>query len=55
MLHKPIALEFITTACIDFFIVAITPITMTLVVIATTYFVVLRIFSCNDSFDEQGF
>ena len=47
VLHKPIALEFITTTCIDFFVVAITPITMTLVVIATTYFVVLSLFSCS--------
>ena len=47
MLHKLIASEFITTACIDFFIVAITPITMTLVVIATIYFVVLSLFSCS--------
>ena len=47
MLHKPITSEFITTACIDFFIVVITPITMTLVVIATIFVVVLSLFSCS--------
>ena len=47
MLHKPITSEFITTTCIDFFIIAITPITMILVVIATTYFVLLSLFSCS--------
>ena len=49
MLHKPITSEFITTACINFFVVAITPITMTLVVIAMTFFVVLSPFSCSVS------
>ena len=43
-----IASEFITTACIDFFIIAITPITLTLVVIATTYFIILSFFSCSE-------
>ena len=37
MLHKLIASKFITTACIDFFVIAITPITTTLIVIATTF------------------
>ena len=49
MLHKPIASKFITTACIDLFVFAITPITTTLVVIATTFFVVLSPFSCSVS------
>ena len=49
VLHKPITSEFITTACINFFVVAITPITTTLVVIATTFFVVLSPFSCSVS------
>ena len=49
MLNKPIASEFITTACIDFFVVAITPITTTLVVIAMTFFIVLSLFSCSAS------
>ena len=48
VLHKPIASGFITMACIDYFIVAITPITTTLVVIATTFFVVLSLFSCSE-------
>ena len=38
VLHKYVTSEFITTTCIDFFVVAITPITTTLVVIATTFF-----------------
>ena len=45
VLHKPIASEFITTACIDFFVIAITPIITTLVVIAMTFFFVLSLFS----------
>ena len=52
VLHKPIASEFITMACIDFFVVAITLITTTLVVIATTFYVVLSIFSCSESIVE---
>ena len=44
VLHKPIVSEFITMACIDFFVVAITPITTTLIVIATNFFVVLSLF-----------
>ena len=52
MLHKPIASEFITTACIDFFVIAITPITTTLVVIAMTFFVVLSLFYCSESIVE---
>ena len=48
VLHKPIASEFITTACIDLFVIAITPITTTLIVIATTFFAVLSLFSCSD-------
>ena len=48
VLHKPIASEFITTACINLFVVAITPITTTLIVIATTFFAVLSLFSCSD-------
>ena len=31
-------------ACIDFFVIAITPITTTLIVIATNFFVVLSLF-----------
>ena len=41
MLHKFVASEFITTTCIDFFVVALTPITTTLVVIAMTFFIVV--------------
>ena len=52
VLHKPIASEFITTPCIDFFVVTITPITTTLVVIATTFFVVLSLFSCIAYFEK---
>ena len=48
VLHKPIASGFITMACIDYFIAAITPITTTLVVIAMTFSVVLSLFSCRD-------
>ena len=51
MLHKPIASEFIKTACIEFFIVAITPITMTLVVIAMTFFIELSLFFLVVSLD----
>ena len=48
VLHKPIVSEFITTACINLFIVAITLITMTLVVIATAFLVVFSLFSCSE-------
>jgi len=48
VLHKLITSEFITTDCIDFFVIAITSITTTLVVIATTFFVVLCLFSCSE-------
>ena len=48
MLHKSITSEFITMAGIDFFVIAIIPITMTLVVIATTFSAVLSLFSCSD-------
>ena len=37
MCSSDLGSEFIATACIDFFVIAITPITTTLVVIATTF------------------
>ena len=43
--HKPIASNFITTACIDFFFITITPSYNDIVVIATTFFIVISLFS----------
>ena len=51
VLHKSFASEFIIMACIDFFVVAITPITTTLIVIVTNFIVVLSFFflpPCSD-------
>ena len=44
MLYKLIASEFITTACNNFFIVAVTPYSNDFVVIATIFSVVIVLF-----------
>ena len=46
LLCKPIALEFITMACNNFFVVAVTPSCKDFVVIATIITVVIELFSC---------
>ena len=48
LLYKPIASEFITTTCNNFFAVAITPYCNDFVVIATIFSVVIDLFSCSD-------
>ena len=47
LLYKPIASEYITTACNNFFVVAITHYCNDFVVIATIITVVIEIFSCS--------
>ena len=48
LLYKPIASEFITMACNNFFVVAITPYCNDFVVIATIFSVVIYLFSCSE-------
>ena len=47
LLYKPIASEFIMTACNNFFAIAITPYSKDFVVIATIITIVIEIFSCS--------
>ena len=47
MLYKPISSEFISTACNNFFVVAITPDCNDFVVVATIFFVVIDLLSCS--------
>ena len=47
MLYKLIASEFITTACNNLFVVAVTPYCNDYVVIATIFSVVIVLFSCS--------
>ena len=47
MLYKPISSEFISTACNNFFVVAITPDCNDFVVVATIFSVVIDLLSCS--------
>ena len=47
MLYKPLSSEFVSTACNNFFVVAITPYCNDFVVIATIFSVVIDLFSCS--------
>ena len=47
MLYKPIASEFISTACSNFFVIAITPYCNDFVVIAAIFSVVIYLFPCS--------
>ena len=47
MLYKLIASEFITKACNNFFVVAVTPYCNDFEVIATNFSVVIVLFSCS--------
>ena len=47
LLYKPIASEFITTACNNFFVVATAPYCKDFVLIATICSVVINLFSCG--------
>ena len=47
LFFKPIALEFITTACNNFFVIVITPYCNDFVVIEKIFSVVIDLFSCS--------
>ena len=47
LLYKPIALEFITTAYNNLFVVAITPFCNNFAVVAVIFSVVIDLFSCS--------
>ena len=47
LLYKPIALEFITTACNNFFVVATAPYCKDFVLMAMIFSVVVNLFSCG--------